>query len=172
MSRLRTFIATPAGKFVLRYAIMLSVGFFVIALKPVNDAVVNPYTTFVAYEGKALLNVFGEGANVTGQILSSRRFAVAIHNGCNGLEAMLIFLCGVGAFPASWKSKLLGALLGFVAIQIINVIRVVSLFYLGVFKPAWFSAGHVFVWQSLVILLSVVLWLVWVHRYALAPAQR
>ena len=171
MKVLRDIVATPAGRFIARYVVILSVGFFVLALRPVNDHVVNPYTTFVAHESKVALNLFGEGATVRDQVLSSRRFSVVIYNGCNGLEAILIFASGVLAFPAPWRKKVIGLLLGFLAIQVANIARVVSLFYIGIFKPAWFSAAHVFVWQSVIIVLGVVLWLVWVNRYALAPAQ-
>lgn len=171
MSSLRDFVATPAGRFIARYVVILSVGFFVLALRPVNDRLVNPYTTFVAHESKVALNLFGEGATVREQVLSSPRFSVVIYNGCNGLEAILIFASGVLAFPAPWRKKVVGLLLGFLAIQVANIVRVVSLFYVGIFKPAWFSAAHVFVWQSIIIVLGVVLWLLWVNRYALAPAR-
>jgi len=172
VGRLKELLRTPSGRFVAIYAAVLAVGFFVLALRPVNDHVVNPYTTFVAHESKVALNLLGEGARVNGQILSSPRFSVAIYNGCNGLEAILIFASGVLAFPTPWPRKLIGLLLGFVAIQAINIVRVVSLFYVGVFWPKWFSASHVFVWQSLVILFAVVLWVAWVRRYALVPATR
>ncbi len=170
MAALREFVRTPSGRFVVRYAVILAVGFFILALRPVNDRLVNPYTTFVAHEAKVVLNLFGEHATVRAQILSSPRFSVAIYNGCNGLEAILIFASGVLAFPATVRRKLIGLALGFLAIQVANIVRVVSLFYVGVFKPAWFSAAHIFIWQSIIIVLGVVLWLLWVNRYALAPA--
>ena len=43
---------------------------------------------------------------------------------------MLLF-CAILAFPAPWKNKLVGLLAGTVAVQGLNVIRVISLFYLG-----------------------------------------
>jgi exosortase H (IPTLxxWG-CTERM-specific) len=172
VASLRAFLATPVGRFVGIYAVVLSAGFLVLALRPVNDHVVNHYTTFVAHEARLALNLLGEGATVTGQVLSSPRYSVAIFNGCNGLEAILIFVSGVVAFPASWRSKVLGIVLGFVAIQVFNVVRVVSLFYVGVHRQEWFTVAHVLVWQSLVIVFGVVLWLVWVRRYALAGTQR
>jgi exosortase H (IPTLxxWG-CTERM-specific) len=165
---IRALVATPAGRFLALYASILTGGFLILALRPVNDWVVNPYTTFVANEARLVLNLFGEHATVTHQVLSSPRFSVAIFNGCNGLEAILIFVSGVLAFPSPWVRKLVGIALGFVAIQVFNVIRVVSLFYIGVLKPQWFSASHTFVWQSLVIIFGVVLWLVWIRRYAFA----
>jgi exosortase H (IPTLxxWG-CTERM-specific) len=163
--------ASRSGRFLGLYALVLTVGFLVLALRPVNDRVVNPYTTFVAHEAGAVLNLFGERATVTHQVLSSPRFSVEIYNGCNGLEAILIFVSGVVAFPAPWRRKLVGIALGFVAIQVFNVVRVVSLFYIGALRPQWFSVSHVFVWQSLVIVFGVVLWLVWVRRYALADER-
>lgn len=172
MAALRAFLASPAGRFVTRYAAALTVGFVFLGLRPVNDHVVNPYTTFVAREAKVALNLLGEGATVRGQTLSSRRFSVQIYNGCNGLEAILIFVSGVLAFPARWPRKLLGVIAGFLAIQVVNIIRVVSLFYIGVFYPKWFATTHIFIWQSIVIVFGVLLWLLWVHRYALAPVER
>lgn len=167
MESIRQFLATPAGRFVGRYLLVLVVGFGILALRPVNDHFVDPYTTFVAHEARIVLNLFGENATVRGQILSSPRFSVAIYNGCNGLEAMLIFVCGVLAFPAPWRRRLVGLMLGFLAIQVVNVIRVVSLFYIGIHAPSWFSISHVFIWQTLVILTGVLLWLLWVYRYGI-----
>lgn len=172
MGKIRDIIATPSGRFIALYLLILGVGFFVLALRPVNDQVVNPYTTFVAHEARVVLNLLGENASVHGQLLSSRRFSVAIYNGCNGLEAILIFTAGVMAFPARWSRKLLGVVLGLLAIQVINIVRIVSLFYIGVFAPAAFSASHVYIWQSLIIVFAVVLWVIWVRRYALVPASR
>ena len=172
MNSIRAFLTTPAGRFVGRYAVILTAGFLVLALRPVNDHIVDPYTSFVAQESSIVLNSFGEDTKVVGQVLTSRRFSVTIFNGCNGLEAILIFVSGVLAFPAPWRRKLLGVALGFVAIQVFNVIRVVSLFYVGILRPQWFNVSHVFVWQSLVIVFGVVLWLTWVRRYALAKTER
>ncbi len=169
MDALKAFLATPAGRFVARYVLILAVGFSFLALKPVNDAVVNPYTTFVAHESCLALNLLGENATVRGQVISSPRFSVAIFNGCNGLEAILIFVSGVLAFPAPWKRRLVGVLGGLVAIQVFNVIRIVALYYTGVYRPQWFSTAHVFVWQSLVILFAVVLWLLWLRPNVLKP---
>ncbi|NWG00587.1 MAG: exosortase H [Thermoanaerobaculaceae bacterium] len=172
MAQWQAFLATPAGRFVVKYLVALLVGFVLIALKPVNDHFVNPYTTLVAHEARVALNLFGEGATVQDQVLSSPRFSVKIFNGCNGLEAILIFACGVLAFPASWRSQVVGIVGGLVAIQLVNVVRVVSLFYVGVFKPQWFAATHIFIWQSLIIVFAVVLWLLWAQRYAGVSAPR
>lgn len=171
MSDLRSLLGSAAGRFVVRYVLLLVALFAVVAWRPVNDHVVDPYTTFVAHEAAVVLKALGEQVRVDGQVLSSPRFAVTIYNGCNGLEAILVFVAGVLAFPAPWRARLLGVVVGFVAVQVLNVVRVVSLYYVGVWRPEWFTTAHVLVWQTVVILFAVVLWLVWVQRHALAAAR-
>jgi exosortase H (IPTLxxWG-CTERM-specific) len=157
----------PEARFLILFLVILGVSFAVVALRQVNDAVVTPYTAFIARMSGFVLRVFGEGAAVTGCVVSSPRFAVTIYNGCNGLITSLIFISGVLAFPARWPAKLIGVIGGLLAIQLINLVRIVSLFYIGVFLPKYFSDAHIFIWQSLVILFGISLWIVWAHRFAL-----
>lgn len=156
----------PEWRFLALFLLILTVSFTVIALRPVNDAVVDPYTGFVARLSGAVLRLFGEDITVAGCDLRSPRFSVTIYNGCNGLITSLIFISGVLAFPASWRAKAVGAVGGLLAIQLINLVRIVSLFYIGVYLPEYFSQSHIFVWQSIVILAGVTLWIVWAHNAA------
>lgn len=163
--KLRTLWQRPESRFLILFVCFLTVGFTVIALNAVNDAFVNPYTTGVAHMSGMVLSLFGEEITIDGQLLRSPRFSVMIQNGCNGLITSLIFISGVLAFPSSWKAKLLGVIGGLLAIQVINLIRIVSLFYIGIYIPSLFSESHVFIWQSIVILAGVTLWILWAHRY-------
>ena len=156
----------PESRFLILFLTLLGAGFTIVALKPVNDTFVVPYTAFVARVSAHVLALFGEKITVQGCQLTSPRFAVTIYNGCNGLITSLIFVAGVLAFPARPLAKLLGVIGGLVAIQVINLVRIVSLFYIGVFLPKYFNQSHIFVWQSIVILSGVALWIAWAYRYA------
>lgn len=143
----------------------LLVGFaLLVSWKPVNDAVVVPFTSVVARAAGLVLNVMAEGVTVAGTEIRSPGFAVDVENGCNGLETALLLAAAVLAFPASWKSRAIGLLVGFFGIQAINLVRVVSLFWIGRHRPALFSAAHTVVWQSVVVLAGVALFLVWAAR--------
>ena len=155
----------PESRFLLLFIAILAVGFTIVALRPVNDAVVEPYTGVVARVSGGVLALLGEDITVSGRNLTSPRFAVTIYNGCNGLITSLIFISGVLAFPATLRAKVLGVIGGLLAIQAINLVRIISLFYIGVFLPQFFSQSHIFVWQSLVILFGVALWVLWAQRY-------
>lgn len=156
--------------FLLRFSALL-VGFYlIVASHPVNDKVIVPFTGAVARASAAVLNVLGEKVEVHGTELRSSRFAVEIENGCNGVETALLFGAAVLAFPAPWRRRLIGLGLGIVAIQIINVVRVVSLFWVGVHRPSLFGASHTVLWQSIVVLCGVLLFLLWASREARAGA--
>lgn len=152
--------------FLLRFLALLVAFYALVAIRPVNDAVIVPFTAAVARVSAAALNVLGERVEVDGTLIRSGRFAVEIENGCNGVETALLFGAAVLAFPAPWRRRLFGLLLGFLAIQLINLVRVVTLFWVGAHRPALFGATHTVVWQSIVVLCGVLLFLVWAAHEA------
>jgi len=168
VTNLRSLWQRPDARFLVIFLAILGVAFTTIALNKVNDAVVIPYTGFVARLSGAVLGLLGEDITVAGCDVSSPRFAVTIYNGCNGLITSLIFVSGVLAFPASWRAKAGGVVAGLLAIQAINLVRIVSLYYIGVFLPDYFDESHILIWQSLVILAGVGLWIVWARSAATA----
>jgi exosortase H (IPTLxxWG-CTERM-specific) len=148
----------------------LIAGFAALAWNPVNDALVEPFTGWVARASGTLLDWMGQDVTMRGTVIESAKFAVNIRNGCNGVEALLIFLAAVLAFPASWREKIIGLLLGTVAIQAVNLLRVVALFLTGAYYPKLFATSHTVVWQTVVILCSVLFWMFWASR--LSPSAR
>ena len=170
MLKLREAWRRPELRFLVLFLAILGVSFTAIAVKPVNDTIIVPYTAFVARLSGAVLRLLGENATVDSCVVRSPRFAVTIYNGCNGLITSLIFISGVLAFPARWGAKVAGVLGGLVAIQLINLIRIISLFYIGIYLPSFFNQSHIFIWQSVVILAGVALWVTWAHRFG-APAD-
>ena len=106
-----------------------------------------------------------------GKVLQSTAngFAVSIESGCNGVEATIVLVAAILAFPAPWKHRLMGLVAGIVAVQGLNVIRVISLFYLGQWNLSVFEWAHLYVWQALIMLDVLIVWLVWVRTLPDAP---
>jgi exosortase H (IPTLxxWG-CTERM-specific) len=156
--------------FLARFLGLLVVLYFLVAWHPVNDAVIVPFTAGVARVSAAVLNALGEAVTVSGTEIRSARFVVNIENGCNGVETALLFGSAVLAFPAPWPRRVFGLLAGFAAIQVINLVRVVSLFWIGVHRPAFFSSSHTVLWQSIVVLCGVIFFLAWASREQRARA--
>jgi exosortase H (IPTLxxWG-CTERM-specific) len=156
--------------FMILFVVILGGSFTLISVNWVNDHAIEPFTAGVARASGAVLDLLGQNVRMNGTIVRNARFAVNIRNGCNGVETMLIFLAAVLAYPAPWKSRLTGLALGFVAIQAINLIRVVALFLTGVYFPKLFDTSHTVIWQTIVILFGVLLWIFWANRFA-APRR-
>lgn len=150
--------------FLALFVVLLGGSFTLISLNWVNDHAIEPFTGGIARLSGAVLNLLGQHVALRGTVIQGPHFAVNIRNGCNGVEAMLIFLSAVLAFPASWRSRLAGLALGTLAIQAINLVRVVSLYLTGAYLPRFFDASHTVIWQSVVILCGVLLWVLWANR--------
>ncbi len=150
--------------FLLRFLVLLVVFYFIVASRPVNDAVIVPFTARIATVSGWLLNLLGEKAVVSGTEIRSSSFGVNIENGCNGVETGLLFGAAVLAFPARWSRRLLGLAVGFLAIQLLNLFRVITLFWIGLHRPALFNSSHTVIWQSVVVLFGVLLFLLWASR--------
>ena len=152
------------------FAVLLGGSFTLISLNWVNDHLVNPFTAGVARASGAVLRVLGQDISMQGTLILSERFSVNIMNGCNGVETMAIFFSAVLAFPATWRSRLAGLVLGLIAIQVVNLLRVVALYLTGAYLPKLFDTSHTVLWQGIVILFGVLLWIFWASRYAVSPA--
>ena len=57
-----------------------------------------------------------------------------------------------------------GIALGILVLYALNLVRTVSLFLVGTYFPGLFDTAHYIVWQSLMILLAIGLWLFWVEK--------
>ncbi|MEE8525899.1 MAG: exosortase H [Thermoanaerobaculia bacterium] len=148
------------------FILVLGGGFLLISLNAVNDHVIEPFTAIVARASGVTLDLIGQDVTMHGTVISNRRFGVNIKNGCNGVETLIIFTAAVLAFPTGWRQRITGLILGSLAIQLVNLIRVVALFLTGVYFRDFFDASHTTVWQTVVILFGVLLWIFWANRFA------
>ncbi len=74
-----------------------------------------------------------------------------------------MLVAAIFAFPAPWRDRLVGLAAGIVAVQGLNIVRVISLFYLGQWNMQVFEWAHFYVWQALIMLDVLIVWLVWVR---------
>ena len=137
----------------------------------VQQHVVLPWTALLARACVALVMVWDSQAAAAGNVLWNMQtgFGVSIEPGCNGIEACIVLFAAVMAFPSTWRHKLVGLAAGFVAVQGLNVVRVISLFYLGQWNTQVFNFAHEYLWQALIMLDVLVVWLLWVRAGSKSP---
>lgn len=124
-----------------------------------------PWTNAIAALSAWLVTAFDPHVIAVGKVLRSTAsgFGVSIEAGCNGIEATIVLVAAVLAFPAHWRNKLTGLCVGIFAVQGLNVARVISLFYIGQWNARAFEWAHLYVWQALIMLDVMIVWLIWVR---------
>jgi exosortase H (IPTLxxWG-CTERM-specific) len=158
-------------RFFALFAAILLVLFTAELTPPAQSAIVVPWTELLARIASALVSLVDPHVSVLGRILRSTTngFAISIEAGCNGIEAAIILVAAMLAFPAPWKFRVLGIGAGILAVQALNVVRVVSLFYLGQWNTRAFEWAHLYLWQALIMLDVLVVWMVWIRALRLRP---
>lgn len=110
----------------------------------------------------AILNVLGYGTAVSEANIMGK-FSINIKRGCDAIEPMALLSAIILAFPTTLKRKLPGVLIGIVALAILNIIRIVSLYLTGLYAPGIFDLMHLQVWQVLFILAALIYCAIWLR---------
>jgi exosortase H (IPTLxxWG-CTERM-specific) len=146
--------------------LLIQVALFAAELtSPAQTFLVVPWTGLLAQLSATLLVWFDASVVAAGNVIQNRfnGFGVAIQAGCNGIEACIVLIAAMLAFAAPWRHKLIGIALGLLAVQGMNVVRIISLFYLGQWRMDVFEFAHLYLWQALIMLDVLVVWLLWVR---------
>lgn len=155
--------ARPA-RFGLIFGALLLTGFGIVLTPPVQSAGASLSRGLVKVS-HTLIQLCGGHAVREGAILhSASGFAVEMREGCNAINVTIFLWAAVLAFPAPWKWKLLGILAGTLMIQAINIVRFISLYYLGQYNMVWFDFAHNYLWESLIVMDTMVVFWLWVNQ--------
>jgi exosortase H (IPTLxxWG-CTERM-specific) len=153
----------PIFVFLLIFGILMGLFYGITLFTPFwKDHFMPAYLNFTATVSGALLRLLGQDVTVTGNHLSSPAFSVAINRGCSAIEPTALFISAVIAFPAFYLKKIPGIIFGTLSLAILNLIRIVTLFLIGVYFRQVFHLMHIDVWQGLFVFFAVILWVVWI----------
>lgn len=111
-----------------------------------------------------LLRLLGADVSVRGSLLDARSFSFIVVPDCTPLAPFMLLAGAMLAFPAPLRDKLIGLLVGAVFLSVLNLLRVMSLVYLGLYAPEWLEAMHLIVWQSAMVLAGILVFLWWMRR--------
>ena len=152
-------------RFVLKFSALTAL-FYILVLTPFCDRLLYIYLEANAWLAHGILNGLGQETQLSENTIRAARFALTIRRGCDAIEPSWLFCAAVGTFPAPWGRKFLGMLVGATLLQALNLVRIVSLYFIGLKHPAAFKLMHVEVWPAIFILVAIVLWIVWARRAA------
>jgi len=161
-------------RFLVIFITSLLVLFTLDVLTVVEIHLIDPFNALLATISAKLIGLFGGDAIAQGKVIISigTGLAVSIERVCNGVEAVIILVSAMIAFPSGWKAKFVGIVLGTLAIQALNLVRIISLYYLHQWSSVWFEWFHSYIWQALIVLDALVMFLLWLRylpRRSAAP---
>jgi exosortase H (IPTLxxWG-CTERM-specific) len=158
-------------RFGLLFAVIVVALFAAELTPPGQRYFVDPWTALVARVATATMKTFDPAVIANGPTIAdvASGFSVTILAGCNGVEAMIVLAAALLAYPAPLKHKLLGLAAGIVAIQALNLVRIVSLFYIGQWNRSVFEWAHLYAWQVLIMLDALIVWLLWLRTLPRVP---
>jgi exosortase H (IPTLxxWG-CTERM-specific) len=160
-------------RFGIAFVVILVALFAAELTPPAQRWFVQPWTAAVATASTSLIRLFDAAVVVSGPTITSVRsgFGVTILAGCNGVEAMIVLVAGMLAYPAPWKHRIAGLAVGIAAIQALNLVRIASLFYLGQWNREVFEWAHLYAWPVLIMIDALVVWLVWLRMLPPEPRE-
>ena len=133
--------------------------------------VFHPVAKGIAKLASLLLRLFNIDAQAQGSVIHSGSFAAMVDTNCTGLFVIFIYLSALVAYPSGMREKAFGVALGCAALFTLNLLRVATLVIVGSARPDMLNVAHYLIWQSLMIVAAICLWLFWAERVADAPGH-
>lgn len=126
-----------------------------------KTGIVDAFLNWNARASAVVLASLGHRAKANEASVSTSRFSFEIRRGCDASEPIFLFVAAIVAFRARWRWKVVGTLLGSSMLIVANLVRIITLYFTGVYWPKAFEVMHVDVWQALFVVLTVALWVAW-----------
>ena len=112
-----------------------------------------------------LLRIFGMDVVVSGNTVTLvGHITLKIIDECTAMFGSIVYLSCVLAYPADFKKKVIGIVLGIPCLYAINMVRLIILAFVGVLSPGIFEFVHTYLWQTIFIVFVIVVWLIWVDK--------
>jgi exosortase H (IPTLxxWG-CTERM-specific) len=160
----------PVLRFVVGFTALMGL-YYVLVLTPFCDRLLYSYLQANAWASGAILNALGQDCRVLDVTIRSAHFAIALQRGCDAVEPAWFFCAAVVAFPGESRRKIPGMLVGISLLFALNLVRIVSLFFIGWRFPAFFGVAHLELWPAFFILSALVSWISWVRWTWRAPLE-
>ena len=152
-------------KFVVVFALAALTEFGILLAAPVRPFV-DGFSGRLAFVSARVIQAFGGACAQNAAVISNPAtgFALEVRDGCNGVNVVILLWAAMVAYPSRFQWKLIGLGGGLAAIQILNFLRLISLFYLGQYSASLFEFAHLYLWETLIIIDAMIVFGVWMRH--------
>ena len=158
----------PVFRFGLKFGFGMVLFYALFSTTFFENRALYPYLEANAWLANAILHGLGQPTHVSEVTIQSPRFAMAIRRGCDAVEPTWLLCAAMISFPAPFLHKLRGILAAIVLLQVLNLVRIVTLYWIGIHFPSFFNSAHLEVWPTAFIVVAIALFIGWKeHSYPL-----
>jgi exosortase H (IPTLxxWG-CTERM-specific) len=152
-------------RFLIIFPICLLAGFGLL-LAPFSQSAVTGFTVGVVKICARVVSLCGGHIMAAHDVLTnpSTGFSIRVEDTCNASNVTVLLWAAILAFPAPWRQKTKGLLAGTLVLHGVNLFRIISLFYIGQQDPGLFEFVHLYVWESLIVVVTLAIFWSWVQR--------
>jgi len=155
---------TPEKRFLLLYIVYISALFILIEQPYLKNLlhINSSYSILVTKISATLMESFTTVIHRSNFIYLSNA-TLDIKFGCNGLESIILYISAIFAYPASIKHKIYGLIIGFIIINIINILRILVLGHVLLNYTEAFDVMHNYVTQNIMIVFVFLLFILYLR---------
>ncbi|HVT06383.1 MAG TPA: archaeosortase/exosortase family protein [Polyangia bacterium] len=131
-------------------------------------AAVDQYLALYARLAAGVLRVFDPTITVAHRVIRGR-FALQIVKTCDAMDVTILLVSAILAWPGRWKTKAAAAAIATGVIFAINILRICSLYYVGIYRPSSFDFIHLEAWPAAIVLVAVAYFWLYTERTRTRP---
>jgi exosortase family protein XrtF len=164
---------TPTILFLLKFVGIYVVGNFlyglyVTAYAPAPD----PVTHWITDQTASVLTSFGWPTisvalpdKPTTRLDFGGRIILAVYEGCNGINVMIIFIGFLIAFGPLTKQLFWFIPIGLLIIHVMNLARITLLFWVSIYMKHYMYFMHKYFFTAILYVVVFILWVWWVRKF-------
>jgi exosortase/archaeosortase family protein len=122
-----------------------------------------------AFIGRALTPRVGIYAR--GNRLLGPDGGINVVNGCDGMETLYLLVAGFSVAPLPWRARISGMLFGALVVYLVNLARILGLFYARHADMRLFDVMHGIVTPVLMVVSIAAFYYVWLRRSHRHPVK-
>lgn len=167
------FLKSPAVQYLALFALLAVALFSALATPWAERLFVQPFTQLLVDICAAVLQPFDGRVQAQGDILrfSDGHGAVQVLAGCNAVEVCALLIAAILAFPGRLRDGVIGAVVGVGALQLVNLLRIISLLYLSRGSESLFEFFHHYVWDAMIGLEGLLVFFFWTRWQGRQPTR-
>ena len=84
-----------------------------------------------------------------------------IVRGCDGAGVLFLLVSAIVVFPSTWRHKLIGLAMGIALLYTLNLLRVIGLYYVIAYTPAYFLLIHTYLAPTFMVIVGCGYFFAW-----------